>query len=438
MAATLSRGRKILQDQRNKLLDKKQRVGVIVGCMTDISRGIRAPFVPDTDRPDEIGDMARATVVFQNTMRAVEEARLEQQRLISAFDQVAEQVVIFGLDGKALFLNAAFRRFNADILTDLPEDFTYEAFLRAGCQRGAFTKIEDCAAWIDAQLTAGSAEPQEITRAPDRIVLTVQTQVEGIGLVVSAKDVTELRQSEKQLVQASKMATLGEMATGIAHELNQPLGVIRMAASNCVKRIDRDKADFEQLKSKCLRIGEQTERAAQIIDQMRVFGRKAEGKQAPIDLAMSLHTVAQLARTQLHTIDVSLRLDVPEEQAFVMGEKVLFEQVILNLIANARDAIEEAGTTGGQITLAAAFYQDVGHVITVSDNGSGVPEDVLDKLFEPFFTTKDPGKGTGLGLSISFGTIREMKGKISARNTETGACFEIRLPALAIDQALAS
>ena len=111
MARILSHDRAVLQRQKDELLVKKGRVEVIVDCMKDISRGAGSPEIPDTDRADEIGDMARATVVFHNSMRAVEQARLEQQRLISAFDQVGEQVVVFGLDGRALFRNRAFRQF---------------------------------------------------------------------------------------------------------------------------------------------------------------------------------------------------------------------------------------------------------------------------------------------------------------------------------------
>lgn len=428
MAQILAHDRSVLQDQRNELLAKKERVEVIVDYMTDISQGKDTATVPDTERADEIGNMARATVVFQESMRAVDRARIEQQRLISAFDQVAEQVVVFDSNGRSIFLNGAFRRFNCDILEGLEDAFTLESYLREGCRLGAFPDVEDPEDWIAAQMTREDQAPIEMRRAPDRITLTVQTYIDGIGVVLSAKDVTDLRMSEKQLVQASKMATLGEMATGIAHELNQPLGVIRMAASNCVKRIDKGMLDPEHLKSKLLRMEEQTERASQIINQMRVFGRKANGRMEPFDLKASLIEISELARAQLQTLDVGLTVNVPETSAFVVGEKVLFEQVLLNLISNARDAIEGTGEQSGKIWVTADFDGPDGHVIRVQDNGGGIPEAVLDKLFEPFFTTKDPGKGTGLGLSIGFGTVRDMSGTISAQNDDTGACFTIVLP----------
>jgi C4-dicarboxylate-specific signal transduction histidine kinase len=364
-------------------------------------------------------------------MRAVEQARIEQQRLITAFDQIAEQVIVFGTDDAAIFLNAAFRRFNQPILDELDERFSLSEFLAAGCRIGAFPEAkENPKDWIDTELSREDQEPHEVMRDTDRVHLTVHTRVEGVGHVITAKDVTDLRNSEKQLVQASKLATLGEMATGIAHELNQPLGVIRMASSNSIKRIEKGHLDPDYLSKKLVRIEEQTERASQIINHMRVFGRKADGKMEPFDLHDSLSEVASLARAQLQTLDIALTTTLPQDTSFVMGEKVLFEQVLLNIISNARDAITSQGRTDGIVTVAASTNEDGDHVIEVSDNGGGIPEAVLDKLFEPFFTTKEPGKGTGLGLSISFGTIREMSGTISATNTDEGACFRIVLPRL--------
>lgn len=428
MARILARDRNALQTRQNELLDKKARVEVLVGCLQNIAHRRDTVAVPDTERLDEIGDMARATVVFRDAMRTIERARLEQQRLISAFDQVDEQVAIFGVDGTVLFVNAAFRSFNNLILDALPDDFSLRMFLQEGLDQGAFPSVTDGESWIEDQLTREQGTPREIRRAPDRVLLTVQSTVDGIGTVLSAKDVTDLRQSENQLIQASKLATLGEMATGIAHELNQPLGVIRMASTNCVKRIDKGKADLEYLRGKLVRVGEQTERAAQIINHMRVFGRKAEGTSEPFDLRDSLLEMAALARTQLHTQDISLLVNMPEESATVVGEKVIFEQVLLNLVSNARDAIEASGAKEGKVSILAEFNTDEGHVVEIRDTGGGIPEDILDKLFEPFFTTKDPGKGTGLGLSISFGTIRDMSGSISATNEGPGACFRIVLP----------
>lgn len=429
MADALALDRARLRHQRNQLLKKKQRVDSIVECMTAISEGRNDVQVPETHRDDEIGNMARATVVFDDSMRNLENARLVQQRLISAFDQVAEQVAIFDVAGRSLFLNAAFRRFNATIVSALPDQFSLEDFLTEGVAQAAFPEAQSAPeAWVSDYLQRQDGAPIEEKRAPDRIILTVLSRVSGIGVVMSSKDITELRQSEAQLIQASKMATLGEMATGIAHELNQPLGVIRMAASNSVKRIAKGSCDPEYLSTKLARISEQTERASQIINHMRVFGRKADGRSEPFDLRDSLLEMSTLARAQLQSLDISLKVDIPEASAFVMGEKVIFEQVLLNLVSNARDAIEDQAQGDREIRISAEFNSDDGHVLHVEDTGGGIPEKILHKLFEPFFTTKEPGKGTGLGLSISFGTIQQMSGSVRAANIPGGSRFSISLP----------
>lgn len=436
MAESLSKERSALEAKQNELLEKKAHVDVLVDRMSDISRGYDQVSVPFSDRTDEIGNMARATVVFDDSMRAVRAARLEQQRLISAFDQVAEQVAIFELDGTVLFLNTAFREFNSEILDALDKRFTLNDFLQEGVKQDSFPDaIPAPDDWIKDQLTRQNSSPLEVRRAPNRVLLTVQSFVEGIGTVLSAKDITTLRQSERQLVQASKMATLGEMATGIAHELNQPLGVIRMASSNSLKRMAKGHSEVNFYQGKFERIVEQTERAAQIINHMRVFGRKAEGRQEPFDLRGSLEQMCSLARTQFHTKDISLIMELPDGDSFVLGEKVIFEQVLLNLFSNARDAIETHCLVGGEIYVSAEFGCSGKHRVIIEDSGGGVPESILDKLFDPFFTTKEPGKGTGLGLSISFGTIKEMGGNITVTNEEKGARFVIELPKVEEEQA---
>ncbi len=429
MAEALAQDRATLTEQTDVLLAKKARVDVIVECMTAISKGAETADVPDTDRADEIGNMARATVVFHQSMQQVEQARREQQQLISAFDQVAEQVAIFADDGEVLFMNAAFAAFNAPILVGLGEKFKLKDFLATGLAQGAFPEIkENHYDWITLLTSLGDGVPFEILRASDRVLLTAFTGVPGIGTVMSAKDITEFRRSENQLIQASKMATLGEMATGVAHELNQPLGVIRMAADNCKRRIDKGSCEPDYLRGKFVRISEQTERASKIIEHMRIFGRKAEGVLEPFDLCASVREAATLAGTQLQTLDIGLEVNLPEEPVTAVGEKVIFEQVLLNLVSNARDAIENQDGETHHIEISVKTGSDGKGIVSVQDTGGGIPEEIQDRLFEPFFTTKEPGKGTGLGLSISYGTIEGMSGTLTVKNQGAGACFTISLP----------
>lgn len=429
-----------LEARQTELTDNREKVARIVSCMKDISAGDLDGHVPYQHVIDEIGDMARATGLFQSVMQDIRDARAEQARLIHAVDQLDEHVAIFDRKGTVLFANQAFRAFNSAVLRALPEAFTYPEFLHAGLAAGRFP---DAAGheerWLAESLGRldQDSPPAEVRLGADTVFVVRRTAVPGIGFVVSSTDVTELRISQAQLIQASKLATLGEMATGIAHELNQPLGVIRMASDNCLKRLERGLSDHAYLTKKLKRIGEQTERAAQIIDHMRIHGRMDDGTRAPFDLAASLGEACALMRQQLGVLDIRLDLQRDDGPRWSMGQAVMFEQVILNLITNARDAIlsrraQRSATDGGdRIRLCLTGAETGGnHMVVVEDTGGGVPEHLLERLFDPFFTTKEPGKGTGLGLSISYGIIRRCGGAISARNSDVGAAFQITLPAI--------
>jgi PAS domain S-box-containing protein len=248
-----------------------------------------------------------------------------------------------------------------------------------------------------------------------------------VGVVGVGQDITELKFTQAQVIQTSKLATLGEMATSVAHELNQPLNVIRMAAGNSRRKISKGTADSEYLNDKLERIENQTARAAAIIDHMRMFGRKAEEKPGLIDLREVVKNALDLMGEQLRLAGIEIVAKFPEDCSSVSGHTIQIEQVVLNLLTNARDAMAERdGKT--KITLR-VFEDENGVHVTSQDTGGGVPEKVLPRIFEPFYTTKEMGKGTGLGLSVSYGIIREMNGTIIAENIEDGARSTITLPA---------
>jgi PAS domain S-box-containing protein len=249
-----------------------------------------------------------------------------------------------------------------------------------------------------------------------------------IGVVGVGQDITELKKSQAKVVQASKLATLGEMATSVAHELNQPLNVIRMAAGNSRRRIKSQKSnkDTEYILEKLVRIEGQTSRAAAIIDHMRMFGRKAEEKSEMLDPREVVSNALDLLGAQLKLAGIKVVTNFPEKCSKVMGHTIQMEQVILNLLANARDVMKD-NISGSRITLSITEKDEM---ITISsqDTGGGIPEHILSRIFEPFFTTKEMGKGTGLGLSVSYGIILEMGGTIIAENITDGAKFSITLP----------
>jgi PAS domain S-box-containing protein len=250
-------------------------------------------------------------------------------------------------------------------------------------------------------------------------------------------DDTARRNAETALFEASKLSKLGQMAAAMAHELNQPLAVIRMAAENAIEELEleppADCALATFLKSKLKRISDQTDRASKVIGQLRAHARRGDEHPSPFDVPEAVQGALDLVREQLKLDGVEI--DVASQPCPpVIGHRSRFEQVVINLMTNARDAIKMApagdDSRPGRIEVAIGPAEDRRRLrLTVRDSGPGIPEHALDRLFEPFFTTKPKGQGTGLGLSICHGIVAEMAGSMSARNhPEGGAVFEIELP----------
>jgi PAS domain S-box-containing protein len=251
-----------------------------------------------------------------------------------------------------------------------------------------------------------------------------------VGVVGVGQDITELKKTQSQVIQSSKLASLGEMATSVAHELNQPLNTIRIVASNIADKVNFNEVTKEYLCSKLLRIDEQVVRASKIINHMQMFGRKADKNPVNLDPWSALESVMDLVGEQLRLGSIDVTTNCDYERPIIFGNQIQLEQVFVNIIGNARDAILENGDkTRRKLTIiGAADDDDKEFTISFTDTGIGIPEKLLPRIFEPFITSKPMGKGTGLGLSVSYGIIREMNGTIKADNVEAGAQFNITLP----------
>lgn len=255
----------------------------------------------------------------------------------------------------------------------------------------------------------------------------------------------ELREKDAQLIQSGKLATLGEMATGIAHEINQPLGAISLIVQGLLKAKEMGKLTDALITCKLKSINSQVERINKIIQHLRVFGRNAPEYKDRININKPMTDVFDLVGRQLenHFISVEFHLDTG---LFVMADNNRLEQVFLNIISNARDALDDYEKTvlqfretsnppdwvnNWQKKITIRSYQKGSHVIVeIEDTAGGIPADILDKIFEPFFTTKEVGKGTGLGLYISYGIIHDLGGEITVNSTDgVGTVFSVILPA---------
>ena len=257
-----------------------------------------------------------------------------------------------------------------------------------------------------------------------------------LNMLGMVQDITERRTMQGQLIQSSKMATLGEMATGVAHELNQPLNVIRMAAGNIHRKSDKNTLATDYLNEKLSKIDSMVERAASIIDHMRVFGRTASSNVESLIPANIVEGAMGLIGEQLRLSNIEVTVIEGDESHLVLGNQIQIEQVLLNLLANARDAVKDNDYGEKNITLRIGASDDGKYVeIEVEDSGGGIDSAHLSRIFEPFYTTKEVGHGTGLGLSISYGIIADMGGKIEAKNTDIGAKFTVTLPVAQREQA---
>jgi histidine kinase len=253
--------------------------------------------------------------------------------------------------------------------------------------------------------------------------------------LVTTSDITQRLETEQQLIQASKMATLGEMATGVAHELNQPLSVIKTASSFFMKKIRKKEPIKEEiLFTLAEEIDGHVDRATKIISHMRQFGRMSEMEMERIQVNTVLRSAFDLFSQQLKVRGIEVAWDIQEDLPEIMANPDRLEQVFINLLINARDAIEEKWENGDykpgdKVIFLRTRTRDGLVTIEVEDTGAGVPKEVAEKIFEPFFTTKEVGKGTGLGLSISYGIIRECGGDIKlATGKKDGTTFSIQLP----------
>ena len=249
-------------------------------------------------------------------------------------------------------------------------------------------------------------------------------------LLVTTSDITQRLETEQQLIQASKMATLGEMATGVAHELNQPLAVIKTASRFFMKKVNkREKINDDILFTMSEEIDSHVDRATRIINHMRQFGRKSDPQLDEIQINEVLEKSFEIFRQQLVVRGIEVDWEIEQNLPLIMADADRLEQVFINLLINARDAIEakwgpKSPQQGDKKITLKSRSEGARVIVEVQDTGEGIAESNLDKVFEPFFTTKDVGEGTGLGLSISYRIVHDLGGRIAVVSREgEGASF---------------
>ncbi len=252
-----------------------------------------------------------------------------------------------------------------------------------------------------------------------------------LAIVLASTDITEMIEKDAQLVQASKMGSLGEMSAGIAHELNQPLNAIKMGSDFLSMMVEQQREippkDLHQVVAE---MSSQVDRAAEIINTLRSFGRKAELVMERVDINKPIQAVFSLVGRQFELENIRMELDLGRENPAIMAHDNRLQQVFFNLVTNARDAISEKkgrlpGRPAGRI-LIRTFQEGDRVVAEVEDDGIGISEAVRDKIFEPFFSTKESSIDMGLGLAITYGIVKDYRGDIQLASQEgMGTTFKL-------------
>ncbi len=258
-------------------------------------------------------------------------------------------------------------------------------------------------------------------------MIHIMSDLKETSEVVKCRE-QDLRSKQEQLVQAGKLAMLGELTTGIAHELNNPLNNIGLFVGNAIDLIELGMADADPgcILQELNNAMQQVRKATEIISHLRTFGRVASVNREPVVITQVVQRAIALMYEQLRLQQIEVSLHSPTSDVVVMGNAIQLEQVFVNLLTNARDALVNAPHKNIIITcITKGQMVD----ISVGDTGPGIPAGLEQRIFDPFFTTKEVGVGTGLGLSIIYGIIKEHQGSIVVEgHPGEGAIFRVQLP----------
>lgn len=266
---------------------------------------------------------------------------------------------------------------------------------------------------------------EEQTRANEILEQRVMQRTSDLNTANSQlqREVTEraatekrLRTTQKELIQAGKLAALGQMSAALSHEINQPLTAVKSYADNAATFLDRNRV--KEARENVTRISKMADRMAALSGHLRNFARRPQDTVRPVDIRLVLDDAIELMGTRIRAAKAVVNYEPAAGPVWVNGGRLRLQQVFVNLLSNALDAMDLSDVP--QIDIRFDEVSDTRLRIIVADRGAGISEDVISQLFDPFFTTKEPGHGLGLGLSISFNIIEDFGGRLSAASRDGG------------------
>ena len=399
------------------LLYRERLLGVTVIGMRN--QGLRRQF-SEGDRHILRLFAAQAAVTIENA-RLFGEVSQAKREWENTFDAAADMIAVLDLECRILRVNLALaRRLQADSHAILGRRFSEVFEACEGATPGsAFARC------IESRQAV--TEEREVTRTGEVFLQTYSPFLDWtgnpVGVVQVCKDVTVQRRLQRQLSHSEKMVAMGQLISGVAHELNNPLTAIVGNAQLIIltpgDEIGRRRAE---------EILTEAERAAKIVRNLLAFARPYKAERQRLRLDDLIDEVLSLRSADLNLQGIAVIRSSEGEVPPILADPQQIRQVLFNLFLNAIQAL--SGKTGGEILIATSVDAPRRWVtVTVADNGPGIPADTLSRIFDPFFTTKEVGQGTGLGLAMCYGIVREHGGRIRARNRpEGGACLECDLP----------
>ena len=392
--------------------------GIVIGTLviTDPREGV---FVPEDIRL--LSTLATHAAVVIANARFFEMVRRAKEQWETAFDALSEGIAVVDDEGRVRRSNRALASLLGMPLQSVVGTPLGEALL------GKPHALHELLA-----ATRRGDRPAPLVARSERLKRTVRMNVAHIpgaateqSIVVMVEDVTEQQALETQLVQSEKLAAVGQLVSGVAHELNNPLTSIAGLSEFLLEQKELGKKDRGHLQV----IQEQAERAGRIVRNLLTFARKGSAERVPVDLNDVIRRTLSLTAYDLKLKDVSVERELSGALPDVFGDRHGLQQVVLNLVTNAAHAVAENPRERPREITVSTWFDGQVH-LRVADTGPGIPDEIAQSVFTPFFTTKEPGKGTGLGLSITYSIVESHGGQISLepRGPRGGAAFRVDLP----------
>jgi len=392
--------------------------GIVIGTLiiTDPKEGV---FVPEDIRL--LSTLATHAAVVIANARFFEMVRRAKEQWETAFDALSEGIAVVDDEGRVKRSNRALADLLNTPLHNVVGTPLGEALLgKPNALQELLTAIRR--GERPAPLVARSERLKRAVRVNAARIPGAATEQ---SVVVMVEDVTEQQALETQLVQSEKLAAVGQLVSGVAHELNNPLTSIAGLSEFLLEQKELGKKDRGHLQV----IQEQAERAGRIVRNLLTFARKGAAERVPVDLNDVIRRTLSLTSYDLKLKDIQVERELSGALPDVFGDRHGLQQVVLNLVTNAAHAVAENPRERPREITVSTWFDGQVH-LRVADTGPGIPDEIAQSVFTPFFTTKEPGKGTGLGLSITYSIVESHGGQITLepRGTRGGAAFRVDLP----------